>query len=177
MPRSRHGLIALKARVKVRGLHAIDVRTVAGRALVRWRREMIADLGGEGAVSAAQTGLIEQACRTRLMLDDLDAWLLEQPSLVVKRRRAVLPVLRDRQQLAESLLRTLLALGLERRTPLPSLASHLAGRRSKAAVPVAQPSSPGSDGETRDGSQPTSATAGARGGVATLAEGHEGEPS
>jgi hypothetical protein len=46
--RTRHGLCALKARVKVRGLTAMDVRTAAGRALVTWRRETAEDLGDVG---------------------------------------------------------------------------------------------------------------------------------
>ncbi len=134
MPRNRHGLTALKARIKVRGLHSIDVRTAAGQALVRWRRDMLADLGGEAATTAQERALVEQACRTRLMLEAIDAWLLEQPSLVVRRRRAVLPVMRDRQQLADNLLRTLQALGLERRvSEPPSLASHLAARKAQPA--------------------------------------------
>jgi hypothetical protein len=42
---SRHGLTALKARVKVRGLTAIDRRTAAAQALLAWRKELLADLG------------------------------------------------------------------------------------------------------------------------------------
>ena len=54
--RPRTGLNALKARVKVRGLAAIDRRTTAARALLDWRQELVADLGGEAKVSAAQRG-------------------------------------------------------------------------------------------------------------------------
>jgi hypothetical protein len=79
---SRHGLNALKARMKVRGLTAIDMRTAAAQALLAWRRELVTDLGGEEAVSAQQRTLIELATRTRLYVDSLDAWIMEQPSLV-----------------------------------------------------------------------------------------------
>jgi len=75
--RSRHGLNALKARVKVRGLTAIDMRTAAAQALLAWRRELIADLGGEQVISAQQRVLIELAARTRLYVDSLDAWIME----------------------------------------------------------------------------------------------------
>jgi hypothetical protein len=46
---------------------------------------------------------------------------------VLKRRRSVLPVLVERQRLADSLARLLAQLGLGRRArPLPSLADHIA---------------------------------------------------
>lgn len=48
------------------------------------------------------------------MLSSVDDWLARQPSLIDRRKRALLPVLRERQQLADSLLRHLQALGLER---------------------------------------------------------------
>ena len=116
-PRSRHGLNALKARVKVRGLQAIDGRTAAGRALIDFKNRLFQDLGGEEHVTAQQRALVETTSRTKLFIDDLDAWLLAQPRLVNGRTRAVLPVLTQRQALAESLGRALQALGLERRDP------------------------------------------------------------
>lgn len=123
---SRTGLNALKARVKVRGLSAIDMRTQAARELVGWRDEVLEDLGGAEAVSASQRAVVDIATRTKLYLDSLDAWLLEQPSLIVKRRRSILPVLRERQQIADSLARLLGHLGLERRArPARSLTEML----------------------------------------------------
>lgn len=134
-PYSRHGLHALMARVKVRGLQAIDRRTAAGRALVAWRRELLEDLGGEAAASTQQRAIVDLAVRTRLYVDSLDAWLMEQPSLVLARRKAVLPVLRERQALADSLARLLGQLGLARRAkPLPSLAEYLAQRDRERAT-------------------------------------------
>jgi len=114
---SRHGLNALKARVMVRGLQAIDQRTVAAQALLGWRRELVDDLGGEAVVSAQQIALVEAAVRTRLYVDSLDAWIMEHGSLVNARRRSVHPVVRERQQLVDSLARLLGLLGLERRPP------------------------------------------------------------
>jgi hypothetical protein len=118
----------LKARVKIRGLDAIDKRTSAERALVEWRREMIEDLGGDDEVSAQQRAIAGLVVRTKLYVDSLDAWIMSQPSLVLARRRAVLPVLVERQRLADSLARMLGQLGLERRArPAPRLADYLAG--------------------------------------------------
>jgi hypothetical protein len=124
---TRHGLNALKARVKVRGLTAIDMRTAAAQALLAWRRELTADLGGEEAVSAQQRALIELAVRTRLYVDSLDAWIMEQPSLVNARKRSVHPVVLQRQQLTDALARYMIQLGLERKTKeVRDLKSYLA---------------------------------------------------
>jgi len=65
----RHGLMALKNVVNLRGFHAVDRRTAGARHILKWRRELVRDLGGNAAISAAQGGLIEIAVRTRLLLD------------------------------------------------------------------------------------------------------------
>jgi len=96
---------ALKVRVKVRGLSAIDMRTSAAQALMRWRGSLIADLGGEQSVSAQQLAIVELATRTRLYVDSVDAWIVGQPSLVNARKRSLHPVVLQRQQLADSLAR------------------------------------------------------------------------
>ena len=120
-PYSRHGLNSLKARVKVRGLAAIDMRTTAARALLQLKADLVRDLGGPENVSSQQLVLIDQVVRTKLLLDSLDAWLVEQPSLVNKRQRSVLPVLIQRVQLADSLARYLGQLGLQSLRMLPDL--------------------------------------------------------
>jgi hypothetical protein len=126
-PRCRTGLNALKAKVKIRGLSAIDVRTVAGRELVAWRRELLEALGGVDVVSPQRRAIVDVIVRTKLYIDSLDAWLVEQPSLILKKRRAVLPVLKERQQLADSLTRQLTQVGLERRAKaVGTLADRLA---------------------------------------------------
>ena len=127
---SRHGLSALKARVRVRGFQAIDRRTAAARALLAWRAELIADLGGEEAVSTQQRTLVELATRTKLYVDSLDAWIMEHGNLMNARKRAVLPVVKDRMQLADALARYLASLGLQRRTKqVQDLGSYLAEKK------------------------------------------------
>jgi hypothetical protein len=134
-PYSRHGLNALKTKVQVAGLVALDRRMVAARALLDSRRDLGADLGGEAAVSAQQMALVEIATRTKLYVDHLDAFLMEQRSLVNTKRKAVLPALRERQSLADSLARILSQLGLERRqAPAKSLDQYLAERAEAKAA-------------------------------------------
>jgi hypothetical protein len=59
--------------------------------------------------------VVELAVHTKLLLDSIDAWLLRQPSLIDRRKRALLPVVRERQHLADALARYLGLLGLEHR--------------------------------------------------------------
>jgi len=112
--RSRHGLNALLARVKVCGLESIDKRTAAAKALLRWRKELIHDLGGAEAISAQKMMVIDDVIRLKLYVDHLDNFLLAQKSLIDRRRKTVLPLLRDRIHAAESLVRKLQTLGLDR---------------------------------------------------------------
>jgi len=97
------------------------MRFATGRALVRWRLELVNDLGGEDNISSQQAALIELSVRSKLMIDSIDNWILSQPSLINKSKKAVLPVVIQRQQLADGLSRYLGQLGLERRIKTKSL--------------------------------------------------------
>ena len=50
--RPRTGLRALRSRVMVRGLAAVNRQTKAAREIVKWRAELLADLGGEARLTA-----------------------------------------------------------------------------------------------------------------------------
>lgn len=115
--------------MKVLGNRAVDRRTTVGKALAGWRDELIGDLGGDSAISTQERALVDLVVRTKLMLDSIDAWLLKQPSLVNVRKRSLLPVVRERTQLADAIARYLAALGLERRAkPVTPLHQYLANR-------------------------------------------------
>lgn len=111
----KHGLTTLKRAVKGLGGRVIDRRTSLGKALDQWRANLIADLGGKEEVSTQELAIVNLAVKTKLMLDSIDAWVLTQPSLVNARKRALLPVVRERVQLADALSRYLGQLGLKRR--------------------------------------------------------------
>ena len=66
----------------------VDRRTTVGRALAAWRAELLADLGGIENVSTQELALVEEAVKTKLILDSVDAWLLQQPTLIAKRTRS-----------------------------------------------------------------------------------------
>lgn len=118
----RHGMSLLRRSVREQGLvRTVDSRTAAGRALMEWRRALLDDLGGEEALSTQRLALVDVATRTKLFIDSVDSWCLEQDSLLNKRRRALYPVVLERCRLADSLLRTLEAIGLDRRIAEKSL--------------------------------------------------------
>ncbi len=63
------------------------------------------------------------------MLDSIDHWLLNQPSLINARKRALVAAVQQRQQLADSFARHLALLGLKQRAaPVTPLAAYLASR-------------------------------------------------
>jgi hypothetical protein len=103
---------------------AVDGRTTAMRAVAAWKAAIVRDLGGDP--SAQELTLIDAATKTMLYLNHVDSWLMEQPSLVNKRKRAMLPVLRERQALVDSLSRLLAQIGLERKAqPIKPLAQYI----------------------------------------------------
>ncbi len=143
----KHGLTTLKQAVKGLGGRVIDRRTTLGKALSRWRLNLIQDLGGEETISTQQEALIDLCVKSKLMLDSIDAWLLTQRSLINARKRSLLPAVRERQQLADGLARYLGQLGLERRTKeVPSLTEYL---NTKYGSPETSPSSTSSPSRKR----------------------------
>ena len=115
----KHGLNPLKKAVYTLGNRAIDKRTSAGRALAEWRDALIRDLGGD--VSIQQEAIVTLAVKTKLLLDSIDVWLLQQPTLIITKRNSIIPAVLQRQQLADAFARYMSTLGLARRSKLPSL--------------------------------------------------------
>jgi hypothetical protein len=58
--------------------------------------------------------IVELVCRTRLLLDHADSFLFGLSSVILKKRKAFVPLVRERQALVDSLARLLAQLGLER---------------------------------------------------------------
>ena len=123
---SKSGINTLKQAVKTLGSRALDKRTTVAKTLAQWRSELVQDLGGPEAVSTQVTAIVDLTVKTKLILDSVDNWLLTQPSLINLRKRALLPVVIQRQQLADSLARYMTTLGLERKAkPVPALIEYL----------------------------------------------------
>ena len=118
-----HGFHLLKRTVNSLGNRAIDKRTVTGKALLKWRKDLIQDLGGD--VSTQQSAIVDLAVKSKLLLDSIDTWLLTQRSLINYRKKAVLPAVRERQQLADGLAKYLAMLGLERKVKEQTLQDYI----------------------------------------------------
>ena len=129
MANQTHSMTVLKAaidEVASRGRKVIDTRTRVGKALMAWRGELVADLGGPEELSTQQLAIVDIAVRTKLLLDSVDAWLLRQPSIIDKRRRQLFPVVQQRTALADALARYLGSLGLARvAKQMPRLSDYL----------------------------------------------------
>ena len=121
MAKGHHGLTEIRKRVGVRGVNAsIDRRTSGARELLAWRTELIEALGGKGQLSPQLGMLVEQVTRLKLYLDHTDAFLLALPSIIVKRRKEMVPLMRERIVLATELRATLQLIGLK---AIPKLVS------------------------------------------------------
>jgi len=66
-------------------------------------------------ISTQELVIVNLAVKTKLLLDSVDTWLLQQPTLVNARKRKIHPAVLKRQQLADALARYMQQLGLKRR--------------------------------------------------------------
>ena len=126
---SKDGLRRLMRRVNTQGIQVVDRRSAAYRTVREWREELLTAFGGEAEISPQRLTLIDLLVRTRLYLDHCDGFILSQKTLVKKRSKTLIPIVLQRQQLADSLQKTLVTLGLDRLPkPTPSLAEVLRRR-------------------------------------------------
>jgi hypothetical protein len=125
----------------LRGLAAVNRRTKAAREIVKWRAELLADLGGEARLTAAQRTRCETLVRTKLLLEHLDAELLEHHTLFARKgrlRQTVKLILTERNRMADSLERGLAALSnstAKNSGPLPSIDDLVAQEDAKRSAP------------------------------------------
>ena len=109
------------------GLSALDGRSAAARSLKTWKAQVSADLGND--LSAQEQTLLHVAAMDIALLIVADAWLRENAESVVNRRRKTfVPLVRERLTVASHLTETLKHLGLKRvPRPVLSLAEVLRG--------------------------------------------------
>lgn len=114
-----HGVYQATRILNELGIGALDGRTRIAREVAEWRDALVADLGGEQAVSTQQLGVVEQACRIRVIIDVMDSWLFGGDGRILNEKGRPHDLLATRRRYASVLLDILRALGLERRRPLP----------------------------------------------------------
>ncbi len=107
----------------------IDKRTTAGKNLIASKNGLIKDCGGEAQVDTMQRILIQNQSVLQACVSHLSAYLLEQPSLVDKRRKTVIPALLQLKELNDAVTRNLQLLN-QTRGEKPAL-----GRRETTLTP------------------------------------------
>ena len=117
----------MKQALSALGSRALNGRFKVSKELAKWRRDLIEDLGGEGNISVQQQTLADLCVKNKLLLDSIDSWLLTHKTLVVAKRKALLPAVLQRQQLADGLAKYLNMLGLERRHKVKTITELLNG--------------------------------------------------
>jgi hypothetical protein len=147
-----HGLKTLRRTVTQLTTWRLDGRSAVAVAVRRWKDDVRRDLGGD--LTRAQETILELAAQSWVIISSLDVWIAKQKSLVTK-KRTLLPVVLQRQQVAEGLARHLDRLGLERRQKDIDLASALAAlhqqsTKANAENPVPQGAHKDEAPETRD---------------------------
>lgn len=111
---SRHGKKAPLVRIQLRSAQ-IHKRSAGARELLAFKAQLVADLGGEQNISAARMALVDLAATTRALIANANAWLLEQPSIVNRRKKSLPAIVMQRQTLCDALARYLGQLGLDRK--------------------------------------------------------------
>jgi hypothetical protein len=138
--RQTHGVNVVKR--ALRELNAsrktLDRRTGAGKWLHETREQLIDAIGGEAVLTPQLAAVIDSACRTKLLLDHVDAYLLEMgPRIVHRRRRQLIAAVQQRTALADSLLRHWEKLGLERKPrTVPDIRSYLERKQNVGGTSV-----------------------------------------
>jgi hypothetical protein len=126
---TRFNLRRLKARIKLKGLDAIDRRTGAAKALVEWREGVIAALGGSENISPMKLAVVEEATRTAAYLNHVDEFLLSLDSVIDRRSKKLRSIVEQRMRIGEHLMRQLDRLGLERQAKALSAAFEVAWKQ------------------------------------------------
>ena len=153
-----HGLFSLQRRLRNAGLRKNDGRSALERIKADWKGEIRIARGGE--LSPQHETILEAAANTWLLLSSIDDWLLDQKSLVNRKRRELIPVIQQRSALVRTLRELLNDIGLTRvAKDVETLGEYLASRAESAratnapgveATPHHGPNAPQSASEEQD---------------------------
>lgn len=118
-----HGDTLLKKAVKELGTRALDGRTALAKELAEERRKLILALGRPTEVSPQEMAIIDMIAQKRIRRKPVAHWaLLNRDRLFDRRKRKMVPIALELEQMEESEVRLLKELGLKRRAkPVQSL--------------------------------------------------------
>jgi hypothetical protein len=94
--------------------------------MMRWQAGLVDQLGGIDNLTPSQLEILELASRQKILVSALDSILLLMKAPVNRRNLSLFPIVGQRGQEADRLVRYLQLLGLERRAkPLPVLSEYI----------------------------------------------------
>ena len=135
--RKTHGTGMLQATIRARGMSAIDRRSRAWRDVQATVDALCTDLGGRDQLSQQQLVLVDLVARTLYLLNHVDSWLLslDTPLVGKGKQKQLVPLVKQRGELARHLESLLVRLGLERRQKnVTDLDTYLAERYGDKAT-------------------------------------------
>lgn len=133
-----HGDTLLKKAVKELGTRALDGRTALAKELAEERRKLILALGRPTEVSPQEMAIIDMIAQKRIRRKPVAHWaLLNRDRLFDRRKRKMVPIALELEQMEESEVRLLKELGLKRRAkPVQSLEEYLASKTDASEPPA-----------------------------------------
>jgi hypothetical protein len=147
-----HGVTALAKALSRQGLRALDGRSALARHVRDFCAGVVADRGGQDALSTGQHKLVEVVGQDVALLAVADAYLSQQGAQVIdKRHRRFIALVEQRQRIASHLVDVLGKIGLDRRARPVIGASALMAALSAAPTPAPVESTPTPAPEASDG--------------------------
>jgi hypothetical protein len=121
---AKSGHYALEKSLKRDGFSVLTRRQ--RETVAEWRRNIEADAGGREQLSQLKQFQLERLLVTEVLIQSLDSWLLQQKSIINRRKKSAIPLLEQRSRLAETSLKLCAAIGLQRQSrEVPSLSEYL----------------------------------------------------
>src|SRR5262245_4243437 len=123
-----HGYYRRKIQLEAVSFKDLNFSSSGGEQLRKRFLELLKHCGGEHVVSAVRRRLIERVVFTEYQLDCLDLYLVQLgPRIVNRRKRTLIPIVRERDALVSTLTKLYEQIGLDPRKPLiPTLAEYMA---------------------------------------------------
>jgi hypothetical protein len=131
--KERETRLGLK-RILLRGYSVVDLRSRGARSLRAWQNSIVEALGGESQISPQLMTLVNLAAQSKVLLEEIDVYLLSLRSVVNRKTKRAVPILRDRLALAADLRATLQLIGLKK---IPKLVSTIGPERMEKLLAVA----------------------------------------
>lgn len=154
---SRSGVNTLKKSLSKRGRGKIRLSIVSKlnkrdphvRQLLALRDDIITSRGGHDALTPQALAIIDIVLKEMILLGHIDMYLLSLDSIINRRRKSLLPIVRERMSVADSLIKHLSVIGLGKVAPqVIDLAAFIAAEDAAKQKLATPPTSMSQDSST-----------------------------